>query len=47
VADRRAHSGELDLAAARPGAYNVINADGSAPSWYANFAADSARGQGG
>jgi hypothetical protein len=30
-----------------PGAYNVINADGSTPPWYANFAADSVHGQGG
>jgi len=30
-----------------PGAYNVINADGSTPPWYANFAADSVRAQGG
>ena len=30
-----------------PGAYNVINADGSTPPWYANFEADSVKGQGG
>ena len=28
-----------------PGAYNVINADGSTPPWYANFAADSVHAQ--
>jgi hypothetical protein len=30
-----------------PGAYNVINADGTVPTWYADFQSDSVNGQGG